>query len=552
LKSGATLNVTNAAGESTTLRLVVDFVDYLPDPRPTFADNVRHSHPYGIVADDTHLYVIDAGFNNVRKVEIASGTEQTLASFPPTPSPLANGPPVIENVPTSIHWVGGQLVVTLLGGAPFLPGYSKVVQVHPQTGAVVPLIDGLTTAIDAAPLAVDSLNAGLLTLEHNLSFPQSGVGRLQTFTLPMSARATNLACLATPTSMLIDRAANRLILSELATGRLVWLPAPPSLPAGSIYWSEFNGGRISRANLDATGKVTVASGLSNPIGPVLNLARGQMYWGSSGTMRRANLDGTGQTIVVNGGTPALDLASGRMYFGASSGDIRSANLDGSDQQVLITGLTLYRPPVLDLVHGKIYWATFVDGHVLRANVDGTGLETLVAGLANSSLMALDVAGGKMYWTVQQANGEIRRANLDGTGQEILVRNQNAPAGIALDLSQGHLYWANYGGGDIRRANLDGTQQMALITGLSGPAYVALDLSVPPPLNIQTTARTNSGFTLSWNALMGRAYQVQFKSDLTQSNWTNLGGRVTATDTTMTAVDANLTDPQRFYRVQLLP
>jgi hypothetical protein len=31
LKSGATLTVTNASSESTTIRLVVDFVDYLPD-----------------------------------------------------------------------------------------------------------------------------------------------------------------------------------------------------------------------------------------------------------------------------------------------------------------------------------------------------------------------------------------------------------------------------------------------------------------------------------------------------------------------------------------
>ncbi|MBE0544778.1 MAG: ScyD/ScyE family protein [Verrucomicrobia bacterium] len=131
LKSHAPLAVTNTSGESTTIRLVVDFVDYLPDPRPNFADNVRHSHPYGIVADNTHLYVVDAGFNNVRKVEIASGSEQTLTSFPPTPSPLTNGPPVIENVPTSIHWVGSQLLVTILGGAPFLPGYSKVLQVDP-------------------------------------------------------------------------------------------------------------------------------------------------------------------------------------------------------------------------------------------------------------------------------------------------------------------------------------------------------------------------------------------------------------------------------------
>ena len=56
--------------------------------------------------------------------------------------------------------------------------------------------------------------------------------------------------------------------------------------------------------------------------------------------------------------------------------------------------------------------------------------------------------------------------------------------------------------------------------------------------------------LTWNALLGRAYQVQVKSDLTQTNWTNLGNRITATNTAMTAVDSAGADGQRFFRVQL--
>jgi len=114
------------------------------------------------------------------------------------------------------------------------------------------------------------------------------------------------------------------------------------------------------------------------------------------------------------------------------------------------------------------------------------------------------------------------------------------------------YWSNIGSGDIRQANLDGTEPQVLIRGQSNPAIVTLDLSVLPPLNIQTTAKSDNAFTLNWSALMGRAYQVQFKTDLTQTNWTNLGSRVTATNITMTAFDPVGSDPQRFYRVQLLP
>src|SRR5262249_29248091 len=61
-----------------------------------------------------------------------------------------------------------------------------------------------------------------------------------------------------------------------------------------IYWSEFGGGNIRRANLDGSGMTTLVSGLAAPLGPSLDLARGHMYWADhfNGDIRRANLDGT--------------------------------------------------------------------------------------------------------------------------------------------------------------------------------------------------------------------------------------------------------------------
>ncbi len=266
LKSNALLAVTNASGESTTLRLVVDFVDYLPSPRPDFADNVRHSHPYGIVADDAYLYVVDAGFNNVRKVEIATGNEQMLASFPSMPSPLTNGPTVLENVPTSIHWAGGQLLVTTFGGAPFLPGYSKVWRIDPQTGAAVSLIEGLTTAIDSTPLASSDLLAGILTLEYNLQFPLEGPGQLRFYATPKSTPVTNSVCLNTPSSMLYDPKFDRLILSELSTGRLVSLLVPRSLAKGDSWTRKANlpTPRIGLSSCALNGKIYAIGGVKQP------------------------------------------------------------------------------------------------------------------------------------------------------------------------------------------------------------------------------------------------------------------------------------------------
>jgi hypothetical protein len=225
LKDGQTLVRSDAEGHRIVIELFVDFPDYAPEPRPNFADNVRHSHPYGIVADDEFLYVVDAGFNKVRKLEIASGAEQTLTSFPPTPNP-GNGPPFMENVPTTIRWNGDQLLVTLLSGAPFIPGFSQVRQVDPVTGANNPVIQGLSAAVDVIPLGSDEVSAGFLTLEFDLNFPAPGPGRLQFFSAAGASPVVLAGCLTTSTSMILDRKADRVVITELATGRLVTLALP--------------------------------------------------------------------------------------------------------------------------------------------------------------------------------------------------------------------------------------------------------------------------------------------------------------------------------------
>jgi hypothetical protein len=64
--------------------------------------------------------------------------------------------------------------------------------------------------------------------------------------------------------------------------------------------------------------------------------------------------------------------------------------------------------------------------------------------------------------------------------------------------------------------------------------------------------THGTISLTWSTVPGLAYQVQFNTDLTQTNWANLGTALTATNTTAFASDALGPDPQRFYRIALLP
>ena len=72
------------------------------------------------------------------------------------------------------------------------------------------------------------------------------------------------------------------------------------------------------------------------------------------------------------------------------------------------------------------------------------------------------------------------------------------------------------------------------------------------LTFQAMALTSGTVSLTWRTEAGATYQLQFNSDLSSTNWTNLGGAVTATGATLSATDSATNVPLRFYRVVLLP
>jgi hypothetical protein len=93
-----------------------------------------------------------------------------------------------------------------------------------------------------------------------------------------------------------------------------------------------------------------------------------------------------------------------------------------------------------------------------------------------------------------------------------------------------------------------------------PYYLALDdISVtplpPPVFNLaQVQAAPSAAFNLAWSAVPGAAYQVQYKTNLVQTDWINLGGPVTAATNTLSISDTNalILSPSRFYRILLAP
>jgi hypothetical protein len=72
--------------------------------------------------------------------------------------------------------------------------------------------------------------------------------------------------------------------------------------------------------------------------------------------------------------------------------------------------------------------------------------------------------------------------------------------------------------------------------------------LPPPMALFAN-RTANSMQLIWNSQPGSSYHVQFKTSLSQANWTNLSGSIIAADLTTTWTDpAPITESQKFYRV----
>ena len=226
LAAGQKVTLSNGGGDKITIELVVDFPNYISNPLPFFADNIRLSNPFDLVAVGGQLYVTDGGRNLVWQVDPDSGASSVLANFPPLPNPLPFGPPVIDAVPTGIAYSDGKLLVTLFRGFPFPPGASEVRAVDPETGAQAPFITGRSSAIDVLSFRSKG-DTDYLVLEFSADMLAGAPGRLLRFETPTSTPTVVADCLITPTSMTLDEKTDTLYVTELATGRVVSIHIAP-------------------------------------------------------------------------------------------------------------------------------------------------------------------------------------------------------------------------------------------------------------------------------------------------------------------------------------
>jgi hypothetical protein len=250
--------------------------------------------------------------------------------------------------------------------------------------------------------------------------------------------------------------------------------------AKKIYWTNMgkvkdDDGSIQRLDLDGTNLTTVV-----PVGGTftakqlkLDKQNGKLYWSDREGMRvmRANLDGSHvETLIeaARGDDPRLDARNwcvgiavdtnrGKIYWtqkggnNANQGVIRRANIEipkgetpanRSDVEVLFDGLPEPIDMDLDLNTRMMYWTDRGDppngNTVNRAPMDPPvgfapknrgDLQILVTGLQEGIGISLDLKGGRMFFT--DLGGTVYAANLDGSGKKALLIRQGSLTGIAF-------------------------------------------------------------------------------------------------------------------------
>jgi DNA-binding beta-propeller fold protein YncE len=248
-----------------------------------------------------------------------------------------------------------------------------------------------------------------------------------------------------------------------------------------IYWTIMgraaaDDGKIERADADGANLTTIvpAGGAFTPKQLKLDPIHRKLYWSDREGMRvmRANLDGSNiETLVETAQGDAarldarnwcvgisLDIAGGKVYWTQKGGN------NGGVGSIRRAGLEIPR------------------GETAAERSD---VEVLIDALPEPIDLDLDLAHRMMYWTDRgnpPRGNTVSRASMDPpagaapdarTDQQILMSNLKEGIGIALDVKNGRMYVTDLGG-TVYSARLDGSDNRTLLTGqgsLTGIAYV---------------------------------------------------------------------------------
>jgi uncharacterized repeat protein (TIGR03803 family) len=145
---------------------------------------------------------------------------------------------------------------------------------------------------------------------------------------------------------------------------------------------------------------------------------------------------------------------------------------------------------------------------------------------------------------------------DGYGGTIFQMDTNGTLTSLYSFNENDAFI--YADGDFPEDTLvQGTDGNFYGTTTSGGAYnkgTVFSFSLTPPVAsapiFQSVSQLDGTLTFTWSAVSNASYQVQYNTNLTSTNWLNLGSSVTASNTIVSASES-MTNSQCFYRIKLL-
>ena len=250
--------------------------------------------------------------------------------------------------------------------------------------------------------------------------------------------------------------------------------------AGHLYWTNMGSpskddGSIVRSDLDGKNVTVIVppGGTFTPKQLQIEPASGKLYWSDREGMRvmRANVDGSGIETLID----------------TSQGDPRP----GRDPRKWCVGIAV-DPLAGKLYWTQKGGDNAGEGRICRANLElpagatsanRADIEVLYSGLPEPIDLELDLSARMLYWTDRgdpPRGNTVNRAPLDAPGgvrpaPQILFDHLMEGIGLALDLKGQRMFFTDLAG-SVYCANLDGTQARTLLVvqgNLSGIAYVEL-------------------------------------------------------------------------------
>lgn len=248
-----------------------------------------------------------------------------------------------------------------------------------------------------------------------------------------------------------------------------------------MFWTNMgkasaDDGSVERADLDGSHvtRVVPAGGAFTPKQLKLDSAHGKLYWSDREGMRvmRSNLDGSNVETLVETGRGDVARRDAANWCVGIAVDVEGRKIYWTQKGGSNAGTGSIRRAGLDIPRGE------EPAH--RSDV-----EVLFDGLPEPIDLDIDPASRLMYWTDRgnpPRGNTVSRAPMDLPAradprtrgdQQILVRDLKEGIGIALDLEGGRMFITDLGG-NVYRAKLDGSDVKTLLTGqgsLTGIAYV---------------------------------------------------------------------------------